>query len=175
MFDEVETLRENPDLQRLLDHYVGACAADRDAWQDRLMALAGVEARELVRLHGLLIGFGWLEQNTGHTPVVRPGAVPGCYRATAAGLRALRLCPSARGEEDADALAAGGAGTQAAPGDGSEVPAPKGRERRKAKTATEMVQTSVIPVPAEEPGEAVVASAGQREEARRGRRPREPE
>jgi hypothetical protein len=36
MFDEVETLRENPDLQRLLDHYARVGDADREAWQDRL-------------------------------------------------------------------------------------------------------------------------------------------
>jgi hypothetical protein len=91
MFEEVDTLRESPELQRLLDHYVGACAADREAWQDRLMEMEGVEAHELVRLHGLLIAFGWLEQNTGNAPAVRAGAVTRCYRVTPAGVRTAKV------------------------------------------------------------------------------------
>jgi hypothetical protein len=47
MFDELDCLRESPELQRLLGHYAEAGAADRDAWQDRLMESEGVEAREL--------------------------------------------------------------------------------------------------------------------------------
>jgi hypothetical protein len=106
VFDELELLRVDEGLRALLNHYAEAGAVDRDAWQDRLMALAGVEARELVRLHGLLIGFGWLEQNTGHTPVVRPGAVPGCYRTTAAGLRALRAARAEVAQDEPETTAA---------------------------------------------------------------------
>jgi hypothetical protein len=130
MFDEVDALRDSPDLQRLLDHYVGACAADREAWQDRLMELEGVEAGELVRLHGLLIAFGWLEQNTGNVPVVRAGAVPCCYRVTAAGVRTAKLV---RGgvQEDAEV-----------PATAEEQPAPRQRKPRakkaKAGVAAEM-------------------------------------
>jgi hypothetical protein len=54
------------------------------------MGLDGVEPRKLVRLHGQLLARGWVEQNTGATPVLRPGALAACYRVTAAGLRALR-------------------------------------------------------------------------------------
>jgi hypothetical protein len=118
MFDEVDALRDSPDLQRLLDHYVGACAADREAWQDRLMELEGVETCELVRLHGLLIAFGWLEQNTGNVPVVRAGAVPCCYRVTAAGVRTAKLVrDGVQGDAEVAAVV-------------EEEPAPR---RRKAK------------------------------------------
>jgi hypothetical protein len=104
MLDELDALRESPDLQRLLDHYVAACAADREAWQDRLMEPEGAEARELFRLHGLLIAFGWLEQNTGNVPVVRSGAVPCCYRVTAAGVRVAKTVRG-RVQDEAEVLA----------------------------------------------------------------------
>ena len=61
------------------------------------MAMEGVEAHDLVKLHGLLIAFDWLEQNTGNATAVRAGAVPDCYRVTAAGLRVAEL---ARGVPD---------------------------------------------------------------------------
>ena len=128
MFDEVDALRDSADLQRLLDHYVGACAADREAWQDRLMEVEGVEARELVRLHGLLIAFGWLEQNTGNVPVVRAGAVPGCYRVTAAGVRTAKII---RGgvQDEAEALPTA-----------EEEPAPKRRKPRAKKAEAGVVK-----------------------------------
>src|SRR4051794_30767731 len=116
MFDELECLRESPELQRLLGHYAEAGAADRDAWQDRLMEMEGVEARDPVRLHALLIAFSGVEQNTGNPPACRPGAVPACYRVTAAGLRAARLARTGPAESD-DVLAGVGADTEAAPGD----------------------------------------------------------
>jgi hypothetical protein len=52
--------------------------------------MEGVEARQLVKLHGELLAYGWLEQNTGLTPVLRAGAAANCYRITPAGLRALK-------------------------------------------------------------------------------------
>jgi hypothetical protein len=45
--------------------------------------------KDLVKLHGLLIAFGWVEQNTGHVPTLQAGMVPACYRATVLGRRAL--------------------------------------------------------------------------------------
>ncbi len=90
MFDELDHLREDARLAGLLTHYAECGAADREAWQDRLMTLDGVPADTLVKLHGALIAFDWLEQNTGATPDARPGAVPQCYRITPAGQRALR-------------------------------------------------------------------------------------
>jgi hypothetical protein len=114
MYDELDWLRENSDLRRLLAYYADPGAADREAWQDRLMDLQGVEARERVRLHGLLIAFGWAEQNTGHTPACRPGAVPACYRATAAGTRALKLSLRGPAGSDRDAVPAVGVAPGAA-------------------------------------------------------------
>jgi hypothetical protein len=83
-------LREGEALARLLTHYAELGATGREARQDRRMNLEGIEPRDLVRLHGHLPARGWLEQNTGATRVLRPGAVAACYRVTAAGLRALR-------------------------------------------------------------------------------------
>jgi hypothetical protein len=91
MFDGLQLPRESPDLLRLLDHYVEAVGEERDRWQDRRMAMEGVEAHDLVKLHGLLIAFDWLEQNTGSATAVRAEAVPDCYRVTTAGLRMAKL------------------------------------------------------------------------------------
>jgi hypothetical protein len=90
MFDELERLGETEPLFDLLAHYARAGADDREAWQDRLMQMEGVRAEELVKLHGELIAYDWVEQNTGALPAVRAGAVPQCYRVTPAGLRAFR-------------------------------------------------------------------------------------
>jgi hypothetical protein len=90
MFDELERLRGVKELFALLQHYQQVGEADRQAWQDRLIEMEGVEPRQLVKLHGELLAYGWLEQNTGSTPVLRAGAVANCYRITPAGLRALK-------------------------------------------------------------------------------------
>jgi hypothetical protein len=92
MFDDLDRLRESEPLRAVLAHYAEQGRDDREAWRDRLDRLDGVPPRELVRLHGELLAFGWVEQNTGVTPSAMPpgGGVPACYRVTAAGLRALR-------------------------------------------------------------------------------------
>ena len=90
MFDDLDHLRNNSGLLQLLGHYVERGEPDREAWQDRIMQLEGHEPRELTKLHGQLLGFGWLEQNTGHTPVLRPDSAPACYRITSAGVKAFR-------------------------------------------------------------------------------------
>jgi hypothetical protein len=90
MFDELERLRNEKELCTLLQHYQQVGQADREVWQDRLAEMEGVEPRQLVKLHGELLAYGWLEQNTGLTPVLRPGAAASCYRITAAGVRALK-------------------------------------------------------------------------------------
>ena len=96
MFDEMERLRDVKGLRDLLEHYRRLAAPDRQAWQDRLPQLEGVEPHELVKYHGELLAYGWLEQNTGATPVLQAGAARQCYRVTPAGLRALK---QARAEE----------------------------------------------------------------------------
>jgi hypothetical protein len=89
MIDELDRLRGVEELYGLLAHYAERGAPDRQAWQDRRMA-DGAEPARLTRLHGELLAFGWLEQNTGLTPAPRPGAAPACYRITPAGVRALK-------------------------------------------------------------------------------------
>jgi len=90
MFDELERLRDVKELFGLLHFYQQASESDREAWQDRLAEMEGVEPRMLVKLHGELLAYGWLEQNTGLTPVLRAGAAASCYRITSAGIRALK-------------------------------------------------------------------------------------
>lgn len=90
MFDELDRLRDVKELFALLAHYQLAGAADRQAWQDRVAVIEGVEPRQLVKLHGELLAYGWLEQNTGATPALRAGAAASCYRITTAGIRALK-------------------------------------------------------------------------------------
>jgi hypothetical protein len=82
MFDELERLDEDEHLFSLLAYYARAGAADREAWQGRLMQLDGARSEELVKLHGELIAYDWVEQNTGE--------VPAGYRVTHTGLRAFR-------------------------------------------------------------------------------------
>jgi hypothetical protein len=82
MFDEMERLRDVKELFDLLTHYQQLGASGREVWQDRLAGMEGVEPRQLVKLHGELLAYGWLEQNTGLTT--------GCYRITTAGIRALK-------------------------------------------------------------------------------------
>ncbi|MHB1426856.1 MAG: hypothetical protein ACYC3I_27175 [Gemmataceae bacterium] len=101
MFDELDRLRDVKELFALLRHYQQAGQADREAWQDRLAEMDSVEPRQLVKLHGELLAYGWLEQNTGLTPPPSSPsnlggdkgggrAVAGCYRITVAGVRALK-------------------------------------------------------------------------------------
>jgi hypothetical protein len=90
MFNELARLRDTPSLFDLLSHYAALGAPDRQVWQDRRMQQDGCDAREMTRLYGELIAHGWMEQNTGLTPVLRKREAPACYRITTAGLRALK-------------------------------------------------------------------------------------
>jgi hypothetical protein len=100
MFDELDRLREVKPLQLLLLRYQELGTPDRQVWQDRVTELDGVEPEQLVRLHGELLAYGWLEQNTGLTPTLRRGAAPACYRISTAGIRALRALE----EEEVEAV-----------------------------------------------------------------------
>jgi hypothetical protein len=104
MFDEVNRLRSLLPLARLLANY--AAAADRGAWQDRLMELDDLPARELVSLHGELLAYGWIEQNTGVVTGGPPGVVAQCYRVTAAGVRAGKRAQVSRPADEDSAEAA---------------------------------------------------------------------
>ena len=82
MFDELGRLATDEKLKELLVHYALLGEPLPETWHPRLTLVAGIDQLGLVRLHGALIAFGWIEQNTGG---------PGCsYRVTAAGRRALK-------------------------------------------------------------------------------------
>ena len=91
MPDDLEPLEDSAPLGKLLEHYAVGGLQDSEAWQDRVMQMPGVEYRELVSLHGLLLAHGWLEQNTGATTVLKPGVAACAYRITGVGMRAFRL------------------------------------------------------------------------------------
>jgi hypothetical protein len=90
MWNELERLKEMEVLQDLLGYYVNLGKEDRQIWHDRLHDFAGREGRDLVRLYGELIAHGWLEQNTGFTPVLEKGRFASCYRVTSAGQRVFK-------------------------------------------------------------------------------------
>jgi hypothetical protein len=92
MLDDVDHLRNNPHLVQLLSHYARLGAENRETWQGRLMKMEVVEPPELVKLHGELIAFAWVEQNTGQVPI--------CYRITLAGLRAMRQAQVEENDDD---------------------------------------------------------------------------
>jgi hypothetical protein len=135
MIDELDLFRTDMALQRLLGHYAEAGATQPEAWQDRVMHLEGVEPRDLTRLHGQLIAFGWVDQNTGQTPVLKPGVVACCYRATRDGLRILK---QVRAAYDAERSRTGPAAVE------GKVESP--RKSKKAKKGNPAVEEpSILP------------------------------
>jgi hypothetical protein len=100
MFDFSMRLRDNPYLLSLLSHYALAGSEDRTAWQDRLMRMGGVEPPGLTALHGELIAFDWIEQNTGQTLLRPDGTLSACYRITQNGLREVRRIQGIDGVEE---------------------------------------------------------------------------
>jgi hypothetical protein len=100
MLDELNRLRADEYLLELLKHYASLGEVDREAWQDRVMNHQAVDCTALVRLHGDLLAFEWIEQNTGILVNAREGHMPSCYRVTTAGLRALKRARSREEEDD---------------------------------------------------------------------------
>ena len=90
MFDLSMRLRENAHLLSLLSHYARLGAEDRTTWRDRLMRMDGVGTEQLTTLHGELIAFDGIEQNTGHAVLLPDGTLSACYRVTQQGLREFR-------------------------------------------------------------------------------------
>ncbi|MBA4192073.1 MAG: hypothetical protein C0467_29190 [Planctomycetaceae bacterium] len=90
MLDFPKRLKENAQLLALLLHYGQLGAEDRTVWQDRLMQMEGVDSKELTALHGELIAFDWIEQNTGHALGKPDGTISSCYRVTQNGLWEFR-------------------------------------------------------------------------------------
>lgn len=99
MIDEFARLKKEHGLFQLLGSYVPADAADREAWLDRCMELDGIDGTSLSRLHGELLAFGWVEQNTGFVIAGQPGVCPQSYRATAAGRRAFQRASADQGAD----------------------------------------------------------------------------
>jgi hypothetical protein len=54
------------------------------------MELTGGEPPRLVKLHGELLAFGWIDLNVGMAGICGQGRVAQCYRATSDGVRALK-------------------------------------------------------------------------------------
>jgi hypothetical protein len=92
MFDDLERLREHLPLQVLFEYYGTRGEPNRESWHARLSELPDVSAAEMSRLHGELIAFDWIEQNTGQMPC--------CYRVTVAGMRAFRQWLTSREEQE---------------------------------------------------------------------------
>jgi hypothetical protein len=100
MFDELQRLRNDENLRRLLAHYADLGESARDAWQDRVMEWDGGTSADLVHLHGELLAHEWIELNVGVVVGLQTGAVPQCYRVTAVGLRALKRARQRPDDED---------------------------------------------------------------------------
>ena len=148
MFDDLDVLRSSPELQQLLSHYIQSTPEDQEAWLDRLMELEGVEPQDLVKLHGKLIAFSWLEQNSGNTPVLQPGAVPCCYRATSAGRRALQLAQRPPSEDEEEGFTP--VPDDMEPKKRKEARFPKRRDRRRDKKEAEATTATSDPSQVEE-------------------------
>jgi hypothetical protein len=124
MFDELEQLQDAPAMQHLLGQYAQAGGPGQEAWQERLMRLDGVESDELVQWHGALLAAGWVELNVGHRTC--------CYRATAAGGRALQqVRQGPTGEDDHATPTSVGNDSEPAPDGGAGTALPRQRQRRK--------------------------------------------
>jgi hypothetical protein len=55
------------------------------------MKMEGIDSSQLTTLHGELIAFDCVEQNTGHAKLSQDGTITACYRITQHGLREFRL------------------------------------------------------------------------------------
>ena len=54
------------------------------------MQMEGVEPRQMSALHGELIAFDWIEQNSGQALMLANGTLSACYRITVNGLGEYR-------------------------------------------------------------------------------------
>ena len=127
MFDFSVRLRGNAHLLALLSHYARLGSEDRTAWRDRLMQMDGIESSRLTVLHGELIAFDGIEQNTGEARWSPDGALAACYRVTPSGLREFRCLLGIEAVEE-----------HAEP---AEKPQPRSR-KKKEQTASSIVAPS---------------------------------
>ena len=127
MFDFSRRLRENAHLLSLLTHYAQLGSGDRTTWQDRLMEMDGADPKQLTVLHGELIAFDWVEQNTGQA-VFRPdGTLSACYRVTQHGLKEFRRIHGIEAVEE--------------PPETAEKAPPRFARRKKDKNKAQVVAT----------------------------------
>jgi hypothetical protein len=70
------------------------------------MRLGDGSGKDLVRVHGELLAYGWIEQNKGVVAAGPPGTVARCYWITPAGRKALKRVRTERAFEEEDAEAA---------------------------------------------------------------------
>jgi len=124
MFDVSVRLRENAHLLSLLSHYARLGSEDRTVWRDRLMRTDGVGPEQLTALHGELIAFDGIEQNTGHAVLLPDGTLSACYRITQSGLREFRRLNGMAAEEPTEA---------------TEKPQPRFPRKKKEPIASEVV------------------------------------
>ncbi len=82
MLDNQERLRNDPQLMQLFSHYAKLGETNPEAWHTRLTQLDCDGRVDLVKLHGELIAFNWIEPNTGQTPCN--------YRLTRAGRKTMQ-------------------------------------------------------------------------------------
>lgn len=80
--EDIQRLRDNPQLQQLLTHYADLGKQDREIWQNRLMEMGGLAPAQITKLHGELLAFEWVEQDT--------GAIRASYRISPSGIRSLK-------------------------------------------------------------------------------------
>ncbi|MBA4192034.1 MAG: hypothetical protein C0467_28990 [Planctomycetaceae bacterium] len=127
MLDFPKRLRENAHLLSLLSHYAQLGTEDRTIWQDRRMQMEGIDSKQMTVLHGELIAFDWIEQNTGHALGRPDGTISGCYRITQNGLREFRRIAGIEAVEQEET---------------TEKPQPRIPRKKKAKSEPQAVETS---------------------------------
>jgi hypothetical protein len=96
MFDNLERLRNSDQLRQLFGHYAKLGETNPEAWHPRLTQLDCDGRVDLVKLHGELIAFNWIESNTGQTPCK--------YRLTRAGQKAMQEIDSDTSEIENQAV-----------------------------------------------------------------------
>src|SRR5262249_51918987 len=102
MFDPLDRLIQDDRLFRLLERYVEASEADRDAWHSRPADVPDDDNSqgEQIVAHGELLGAAWIEINLDGKQKLTDGQVTACYRATSAGRQALRQAGEIRAGMD---------------------------------------------------------------------------
>lgn len=133
MFDLFARLQANAHLLTLLNHYAQLGTEDRATWRDRLMRLDGVGPEQLTALHGELIAFDGVEQNTGNAVLLPDGTLASCYRVTPNGLREFRRLNGVEADEEQP--------------EAEEKTRPRPPRKRKERPAAAVNADPVVPPP----------------------------